>query len=125
VRLLESGDTSKNDPNDALSVAVAALRSKARQEVRAEDHAAVLKMWARRHRDLARARNQIAWRCMRWCASWFLAASGRKSPQRTLPVSSIRSRCLAPLPRPRRELAEGFLQDLRRLDAQLRDTKRS
>src|ERR1039457_6858185 len=30
VRLLQAGDTNKNDPNDALSVAVAALRSKAR-----------------------------------------------------------------------------------------------
>src|ERR1022692_3141609 len=32
VRLLQAGDTNKNDPNDALSVAVAALRSKARRE---------------------------------------------------------------------------------------------
>jgi transposase len=31
VRLLEAGDTNKNDPNDALSVAVAALRSKTRR----------------------------------------------------------------------------------------------
>ena len=30
VRLLQAGDTNKNDPNDALSVAVAALRSRAR-----------------------------------------------------------------------------------------------
>src|ERR1019366_8007556 len=60
VRLLEAGDTNKNDPNDALSVA--ALRSKARREVAAEDHAAVLKVWAKRHRDLARARNQVACR---------------------------------------------------------------
>jgi transposase len=37
VRLLESGDSNKNDPNDALSVAVAALRSKARRQVRADD----------------------------------------------------------------------------------------
>ena len=29
VRLLQAGDTNKNDPNDALSVAVAALRSTA------------------------------------------------------------------------------------------------
>src|SRR5258708_3864457 len=35
VRLLEAGDTNKNDPNDALSVAVAALRSRARREVTA------------------------------------------------------------------------------------------
>ena len=42
VRLLQAGDTNKNDPNDALPVAVAALRSKARRQVLAEDHAAVL-----------------------------------------------------------------------------------
>ena len=46
VRLLQAGDTNKNDPSDALSVAVAALRSKARRQVLAEDHAAVLKVWA-------------------------------------------------------------------------------
>jgi transposase len=33
VRLLAAGDTNKNDPNDARSVAVAALRSTARREV--------------------------------------------------------------------------------------------
>ena len=62
VRLLEAGDTNKNDPNDARSVAVAALRSKAPRPVIAEDHAAVLKVWAKRHRDLSRARNQAACR---------------------------------------------------------------
>src|SRR5215472_2132820 len=33
VRLLQAGDTGKNDPNDARSVAVAALRSTARRPV--------------------------------------------------------------------------------------------
>src|SRR5438128_2243006 len=60
VRLLQAGDTNKNDPNDAFSVAVAALRSPAKRPVLAEDHAVVLKVWAKRHRDLARARNQAA-----------------------------------------------------------------
>jgi transposase len=54
VRLLQAGDTNKNDPNNAFSVAVAALRSKTRREVAAEDHAAVLKVWSKRHRDLSR-----------------------------------------------------------------------
>jgi hypothetical protein len=62
VRLLQAGDTNKNDPNDALSVTVAALRSRTRRPVAAEDHAAVLKVWAKRHRDLARSRNQVACR---------------------------------------------------------------
>src|SRR6516162_11735143 len=56
VRLLEAGDTNKNDPNDALSVAVAALRSATARPVLAEDHAVVLNVWAKRHRDLSRAR---------------------------------------------------------------------
>src|SRR5260221_5520735 len=60
VRLLQAGDTNKNDPNDAFSVAVAALRSPARRPVLAEDHAVVLKIWAKRHRDLARSRHQAA-----------------------------------------------------------------
>ena len=62
VRLLATGATNKNDPNDARSVAIAALRSTAPREVAAEDHAAVLKVWAKRHRDLGRARNQVACR---------------------------------------------------------------
>src|SRR5258708_38795458 len=62
VRLLQAGDTNKNDPNDALSVAVAPLRSKARRQVLAEDHAAGLKAWSKRHRDLARSRNQVTCR---------------------------------------------------------------
>src|SRR5215472_1965777 len=43
VRLPEPGDGNKNDPDDARSVAVAALRSKARRQVSADDHAAVLR----------------------------------------------------------------------------------
>ena len=45
VRLLSSGKSNKNDPNDALSVAIAALRSPARTLLTADDHAAVLKIW--------------------------------------------------------------------------------
>ena len=62
VRLLAAGDVNKNDPNDARSVAVAALRSTSCLPVRADDHTAVLKVWAKRHRDLSRARNQVVCR---------------------------------------------------------------
>ena len=62
VRLLATGAVNKNDPNDARSVAIAALRSAACLPVRPDDHAAVLKIWAKRHRDLSRARTQVACR---------------------------------------------------------------
>src|SRR6266436_10389538 len=44
VRLLAAGDTNKNDPNDARSVAIAALRSAACPEVQPDGQAAVLKV---------------------------------------------------------------------------------
>jgi transposase len=62
VRLLTSGAVNKNDPNDARSVAIVALRSSDCLPVRPDDHATVLKIWAKRHRDLSRARNQVACR---------------------------------------------------------------
>jgi len=67
VRLLHTGNTGKNDPSDARSVAVAALRSTAGQEVIADGHVRVLKVWAKRHRDLSRARNQAG--CTPCCVS--------------------------------------------------------
>ena len=44
VRLLAAGNANKNDPNDARSVAVAALRSPGVREARPDDHATFLKV---------------------------------------------------------------------------------
>ncbi len=46
VRLLATESTNKNDPHDALSVAIAALRSPSPKHVVLEDHGAVMKPWA-------------------------------------------------------------------------------
>jgi len=62
VRLLAAEAAGKNDPNDARSVAVTALRSPAVREVVPDDHCAVLRMWSRRHHDLGRNRTRIACR---------------------------------------------------------------
>jgi Glutamine amidotransferase class-I len=61
VRLLATGATNKNNPNDARSVAIVARRSTARQE-QPDEHSAVLKVWFKRHRDLGWARTQVACR---------------------------------------------------------------
>ena len=58
VRVLGSGHSQKNDPNDARSVAIAALRSDRLAIVRPDDHARVLRLLAKRHRDMARLRNK-------------------------------------------------------------------
>ena len=124
MRLLQAGDTNKNDPNDALSVAVAALRSKARREVAAEDHAAVLKVWAKRHRDLARSRNQVV--CRLHAVLCDLLAGGISKEITAAHATRILEQVTpsSPVAAARRDLAAQFLADLRGLDAQLRDTNK-
>src|ERR1700730_2871727 len=124
VRLLEAGDTNKNDPNDALSVAVAALRSKARREVAAEDHAAVRKVWAKPHRALARPRNQVA--CRLHAVLCDLLAGGVSKEITAAHAARILEQVTpsGPVAAARHELAGQFLEDLRGLDVQLRETKK-
>ena len=124
VRLLAAGDTNKTDPNDARSVAVAALRSDGCREVRADDHTAVLQVWSKRHRDLARVRNQVACRLHAVLCELvpggvrkeITAAHTARLLEEAVPSGAV---MLA-----RWELAGDFLEDLRRVDAQLGQVKK-
>jgi transposase len=124
VRLLAAGDVNKNDPNDARSVAIAALRSAACPPVRADDHAAVLKVWAKRHRDLSRSRNQVTCRLHAvlcelvpgGVSKEIYAAAAARILAQIQPCSAVQAA--------RRELAGEFLADLRRIDAQRRETRK-
>jgi transposase len=62
VRVLGSGKSQKNDPNDARSIAIAALRADDLTVVCADDHARVLKLLSKRHRDLGRLKNKASCR---------------------------------------------------------------
>lgn len=62
VRALGTGRSQKNDPNDARSVAIAALRADDLARVRADDHSRVLRLLSKRHRDLARLKNKAGCR---------------------------------------------------------------
>ncbi len=110
-------------PN-VLSVAVAALRSKTRRQVTADDHAAVLKVWSRRHRDLGRAKNQVA--CRLHAVLCELVPGG--VPEEITAAQATRILQSAPpsgsAGQARRELAAELLADMRRLDAQMREPKK-
>jgi transposase len=123
VRLLEAGNTNKNDANDARSVAVAALRSATRREVTTEDQAAVLKVWSKRYRDLGRARTQVACRLHAVLCELVPGGFGKEitAGQAAGLLQAITPS--SPADRARAELAAEFLADLRRLDAQRRDTR--
>jgi len=124
VRLLEAGDTNKTDPNDARSVAVAALRSKGRQEVTADGHPGVLKVWAKRHRDLSRTRNQVVCRLHAVLCELIpggvpdeiTAGQAARILERVAPAGAVaQARC---------QLAAELLADIRHLDAQRREVKK-
>ena len=116
VRLLGSGRGSKNDPNDALSTAIAALRDPHLRTVVAEDHAMVLRMLADRHHDLTRLRTQAICRLHALLAALVpggvqkrLSANGAAVfLRRVHPVSAVEIE--------RKQLALDLLADVRRLD---------
>lgn len=60
VRVLDSNRSQKNDANDARSVAIVARRNPDLRVVTAEDHVAVLRMLAKRHKQLASLKTQAA-----------------------------------------------------------------
>ena len=62
VRVLGTGQSTKTDPNDARSVAIAALRGSSLAAVRPADHVAVCRLLSKRRSDLARWRNRLCCR---------------------------------------------------------------
>jgi len=123
VRVLGTGRSNKNDPNDALSVAVAALRAPRLASVARADHAGVLRLLAKRNTELGRARNKTACRLHALLAELvpggisneINAASAERMLDGVKPAS--------PVEVARQALALEHLDDLRRLDAQMRVSK--
>jgi transposase len=92
--------------------------------VTADDYPAVLKVWSKRHRDLARTRNRVA--CRLHAVLCDLVPGGH--PKEISAAHAARTLAQASpsgaVALARAELAAEFLADLRHLDAQLRDTRK-
>ncbi len=116
VRLLGSGRSEKNDPNDARSVAIAALRQADLARVRGEDHTQVLRMLAKRHLELTALRTQAACRLH----SVLLQLRPGGMPSRLSATKARRMlqgmRSLDPVGEQRRTMARTHLGDIRRYD---------
>ena len=119
VRVLGSGKAAKNDPNDALSTAIAALRQRRLRHVSGDDHVAILRMLADRHHDLAALRTQAVCRLHAMLANLSPGGlSGRLSATRAAELlRSIRSADAVVIER--RHQALDLLADVRRLDRDL------
>jgi transposase len=124
VRVLDTESTEKTDSHDARSVAIAALRAKTPKEVRVEDHAAVLKLWARHHRDLSHERNRVA--CRLHAVLCELVAGGVPdeiyAEKAALLLAKADADTVAAAARV--ELATELIDDLRRLDAKIKTSRK-
>ena len=124
VRLLNTGAVNKNDPNDARSVAVAALRAAERHAVVVEDdQTAVLQLWARRYHDLGSARTQLVCRLHAVLCELVPGGFAREisAGQAAVVLASLSAGGAADAAR--LELANELLEDLRRIDQQRGDTR--
>lgn len=123
VRLLNTGQVNKNDPNDARSIAVAALRAPWLSTVSAEDDTAAMKMWARRYRDLGSLWTQTVCRLHAVLCDLVPGGFARRIsvPQAIQLLEKIEPR--TPADAARLELARDLVEDLKRIDAQRRQVK--
>lgn len=124
VRLLDSGQINKTDDNDARSVAIAALRARTLAPLIADDHSAVMRLWARRYRDLGSLRTQAM--CRLHTLIRELTPGGGHTKMRTAQAVTLVDQIVAETPAAQAKLAlaRELLADLERIDAQRRDARR-
>jgi transposase len=124
VRVLGTGRSDKNDPNDAFSVAIAALRSSGLHTVERADHTEIMRLLAKRNHDLGRMRPKLVCRLHNALAE--LSPGGIA---KELYVSDA-NRLLdsfepaTPIEHMRHQLALELVDDVARLDEQIKDSHR-
>jgi transposase len=124
IRVLSTGRSNKNDPNDAHSIAVAAYRARSLRSVEPAEHSEVLRLLAKRNVDLGSHRTRVVCRLHALLAE--LAPGGIAKEM----YVSDGERFLAnitpenPTEQVRHDLAVELLDDVRRLDEQTKESHR-
>ena len=120
-----AGISTRTTPTMPAQSVVAALRSPAVKPVAVEDHQAVMKLWAKRHRDLGRSRTQLV--CRLHAVLCELVPGGGICKELSVGKAEKVLDGIEPegaVASARYQLAEAFIDDLRRIDEQIRDTKK-
>jgi len=124
IRVLATGRSNKNDPNDALSVAIAAFRAPNLRSVEVADHAEVLRLLAKRNGDLGSHRTRVVCRLHALLAE--LAPGGIAKELYVSDAERLMAKITpeTPAEQVRYDLALELLDDVRRLDAQTKESHR-
>jgi transposase len=124
IRVLATGRSNKNDPNDARSVAIAAFRAPNLRSVQPADHSEVLRLLAKRNMDLGSQRTRVICRLHALLAE--LAPGGIAKELYVSDAEQLIAKITpqTPAEQVRCDLALELLDDIRRLDAQTKESHR-
>jgi transposase len=124
VRVLATTRSNKNDPNDAFSIALAALRTPRLRPVEPADHSEVLRLLSKRHSDIGSQRIRLV--CRLHALFQELAPGGIAKQMNASDAQALleRLRPSTPTEQVRFDLATELLEDLRRTDAQLKASEK-
>ena len=124
IRVLATTRSSKNDPNDAHSIAIAALRAPALRQVEPADHAEVLRLLSKRNWDLGRQRARVVCRLHSLCSE--LAPGGIAKEMYVSDAEALLANVNpeSPAQQMRVDLILELLDDVRRLDTQTKESHR-
>ena len=123
ARVLDSTRSQKNDPNDARSVAIVALRQPGLRVVAVEDHVAVLRMLAKRHKQLAGLKTQAAARLHAVLATLVPGGLSKEMVPRQASQLLGRVRPATMVEEERKRIAHQLLGEVRRLEKELKASK--
>ena len=122
TRVLGSGRSNKNDPNDAMSVAVTALRTRDLRRVQSVGNSEVLRLLSKRNADIGRQRSRTV---SRLHALLVELAPGGIAREINVSNASAFLAGISPataVEQLRFDLAHDLLDDIRRLDVQLKES---
>jgi transposase len=124
VRVLGSGRSNKTDANDGYSIAVAARHAPTLHEVTPADHASVLRLLAKRNKELGSSRTRTACRLHALLVELVPGGIAKEITVNRAAALLADLTPAGPVEATRYELAVEHLEDLRRIDAQMRVSKR-
>ena len=127
IRVLATGRSNKNDPNDAHSIAIDALRAPALRAVEPADHAEVfrlLRLLSKRNSDLGRQRARVICRLHSLFAE--LSPGGIAKEMYVSNAEALLAKVTpeTPAQQMRFDLVLELLDDVRRLDGQIKASHR-
>jgi transposase len=124
VRLLGSSKAAKNDPNDALSTAIAGLRHCGLRRVTADDHRQAIRMLVRRFGDVTARRTQAVCRLHAVLIELIPGGMPRKLKADQASAALRRVRTDSPVDVARKAIAAELVGDMRRCDRELIELRR-